>query len=156
MGISKETCIIRGGIDKEIGLFQIEAASPSSIVYVNGRRLKYVSKNKSLIDGSPIEEGAVILKHNDRVALGHCAYLLLVVDPVLEAKLKSEMAQRSIEDSSDTPSSPRASYTKEITYDTSVHEVMLMRAHGENEYKERLAAFVINKLRLPAVMLPFP
>lgn len=151
VGISKETCIIWGGVDRELGLFEIRAASPSSIVYVNGRKLKYknnkdIDKNDTL---SPIEEddGVIILKHNDRIALGHCAYLLLVIDPALEAKILQEI-KLSVTVGEETGGN---NTSHGMTYDNCVHEVMLMRAHGENEYKERLMAFVIQKFRLPAV-----
>jgi hypothetical protein len=161
VGISKETCIIWGGVEKG-GVFKIKAASPSSIVYVNGRKLKY-SSTSSLSSPDEIVESSnmassehasvVILKHNDRIALGHCAYILLVVDPLADKKKRKEAAEKDAGGGSDNnnESTDVIRFEKEITYDTSVHEVMLMRAHGENEYKERLAAFVINKLRLPAV-----
>jgi hypothetical protein len=49
----------------------------------NKKKKKRKSKKRSSI-------GAVPLCHNDRISLGHCAYVLLVVDPAVEKKIKQQ------------------------------------------------------------------
>ena len=53
-------------------VFFVCAASAEALVFVNGRRLRF----RGRVHGG--KDGAVALRHDDRVALGHCAYVLLV------------------------------------------------------------------------------
>jgi hypothetical protein len=104
----------RGRVVHELSyVFQVCAASPESIVFVNGKELEFdqdfdldeaVENAAAAADGGGVVEGGgpgatsavVSLKHNDRIAIGHCAYIFLVVDPsvlAVEAKKAEKEAQ---------------------------------------------------------------
>ena len=118
-----------------------------------------------------------MLRHDDRVALGHCAYVLVVVDPKkassrnkntpTTAAAAGAAAAAGGAAGGDDPgtaavesgaggvgsNSNKTLALSEMghvaTFDSCVHEVMLQRSHGQLEYRQRLAAFVVAKLRLP-------
>jgi hypothetical protein len=111
--------------------------------YVNGNPVEYSAQ-------IPEEDRAFPLRHDDRVALGYCAYVLLVVDPLADTTANLDENKNS-----NAKKMLNKRGEQEITYDSCVHEVMLMRPKSDAENKERLAAFVVSKLRMPATRAAF-
>jgi hypothetical protein len=134
-----------------LALFRVRAASRLAVVFVNGRKLTRAEADDSLGFAAPENngsgqtnkggDGSVPLQHGDRLALGHCAHVLTVVDP-RRAAAEAEPPDARVP-------------TQMATFDTCVHEVMLMRSPGSAHYEARLAAFVVSKLRLPATRAAF-
>ena len=113
------------------------------------------------------------LRHNDRLALGYCAHIFVVVaPPAQQPKLQPPADNPPEVDTAETKKglrfaffrSPRPAQTLEtmetsfdadrnvkshVTYNSAVQEVMLLRQENEAEKKHRLASFVLNKWRLP-------
>jgi hypothetical protein len=62
------------------------AASPEAIVYVNGYALQFDEEfNVDYLSSTPSvtswNNNVMELRHNDRLCIGHCAYVFLIVSP---------------------------------------------------------------------------
>ena len=162
VGISPETCLLWAvqPTAEAPALFRVQAASPGSVVFVNGQKLTQpeVESDPSGLEAAGAisrQDGSLPLQHGDRLALGHCAHVLTVVDPKKVAAAAA--AAEGGEEGSQKEGGGKSTNMQEklATFDTCVHEVMLMRSFGSAQYEARLAAFVVSKLRLPATRAAF-
>ena len=171
------------GAASEGVVFHCCAASREAIVYVNGRRLEFdtdydVEYLAATANVSSWNHNVAELRHNDRVSIGHCAYVFLVVAPAVVASAEaaataaaagaggdgakesrsffgSRRPRKSLYSGSDPIEGNAIGDLEVVTYDTCVQEVVLRRQEGEQEYKERLAHFVLTRWRLPATRAAF-
>ena len=182
IGIAAETChlwavpeskVYSGDEKNSPYLFEVSASSKDSIVFVNGKALNFESSyNTSPNPDEPPRPGVVRIKHNDRLALGHCAHIFLVVAPPAHRPkiqvtskgqyLPQQQKGKSLRpfnfffkpSQSSTTAEPslneNVSEPSIITYEQCVLEVMLRRQESNSEKQQRLAQWVLQKWRLPA------